>query len=107
MLFEIGENNYNTIRLKNIKEACKQVDEYFLPVARSLIDDIGMNEDKNLFDKVTGTLKRSGNQLYWSQLLQRCKVDKDRLKNTLATMEEAGMVKWDKKRNLIELIKIK
>jgi len=107
MLFEIGENSWNTIGLKNIKEACKQVDEYFLPIARTLIDDIGMNEDKNLFDKVTGTLKRSGNQLYWSKLLQRCKVDKERLKNTLATMEEAGMVKWDKKRNLIELIQIK
>lgn len=107
MLFEIGENSYEIIRLESIKEACKQVDEYFLPVARSLVDDIGMNEDKNLFDKVTGTLKRSGNKVYWSELLRRCKVDKDRLKSTLETMEEAGMVKWDKKHNLIELMKLK
>lgn len=107
MLFEIGENNYNTITLKNMKEACKEIDEYFLSVARMLIDDIGMNEEKNLFDKISGILKRSGNKLYLSTLIRRCKVDKDRIKNTLESMEEAGMVKWNKARNLIELIALK
>lgn len=108
ILIEIGENNWKSVTLKNMIESCRQIDEYFFPVARFLVDDIGMNEDKNLFDKVTGTLKRSGNKsLYWSELLRRCKIDKGRMKGVLETMEEAGMVKWNKARNLIQLTDIR
>lgn len=59
---------------------------------------------ENLSDKITDSLRRSGNKLYWSELLRRCNVDKEYLKNTMETLEETGIVKWDRKRNLIELM---
>ena len=108
MIFELGEDdwNWNKIKLKNIKEACRQVDEYFLPIARKLIEDIGTNEHKNIMDKINGILKRSGGKIYWSKLLFSCKQDKEFIKRALETMEEAGMVQWNRKRNLISIRQI-
>ena len=86
---------------------CKIKGENMINETENNITDINRvkNFYEKLFDKVSGTLRRSGNKLYYSELLRRCKVDQEHLKSILKTMEEVGMIKWDEKRNIIELIK--
>jgi len=105
MLFEIGENNWTTIRLKSIKEACRQADEYFIPNTKALIEEIDTNESKNFYDKIMGIINQSRGQIFYSVLLRKSKIDQSKLDNILNTLVASNQIVLEgKQKKLIRKI---
>jgi hypothetical protein len=49
-----------TIGLPEIEEACRQVDDYFLPMGMSVVREVDKNETMNVQNKVLAILERKG-----------------------------------------------
>ena len=49
-----------TIGLNEIEEACRQVDDYFLPMGISVVREVDKNETTNIQNKVLAILERKG-----------------------------------------------
>jgi hypothetical protein len=75
-----------------LSEACRQVDEFFLPTSRLVSEAVGRCEDKNHIEKILGTLKRAGGKLRRSQLLRRVHLKVKDFNEALASLEEGGEV---------------
>jgi hypothetical protein len=73
-------------------EACRQVDEFFLPTSRLVSEAVGRCEDKNHIEKILGTLKRAGGKLRRSQLLRRVHLKVKDFNEALGSLEEGGEV---------------
>ncbi len=58
------------IELPHIREACRQVVEYFLPVGVIVVEEVARAESKNTQDKIMGTLKRNNGLIKHSILLR-------------------------------------
>lgn len=72
-LFTICRADYtetSMIELPHIKEACRQIVEYFLPIGIIVVDEVARAESKNTQDKIMGTLKRNNNLIKHSILLR-------------------------------------
>lgn len=83
LLLTISENPGATeISTRIIKDSISLIDGYFKPVAIELIEEIGLDEQNNLQDKIIGTIKRAGGKITQRQLLKR-------LHRTLKDVEEA------------------
>lgn len=73
MLFTIGRADYHEnmqVSLEHIYEACRQVDEYFLPVGKIVAEEVAREETNNLQNKILGTLKRAGGRVNRRDLLK-------------------------------------
>lgn len=73
ILFTVGRKDYtieDKIPLNYMQEACRQIDEYFLPVGISVTEEVGRKEQKNLQDRIIGTLERNGGKMTRPQLLR-------------------------------------
>lgn len=73
-------------------EACRQVDEFFLPTSRLVSEAVGRCEDKNHIEKILGSLKRAGGKLRRSQLLRRVHLKVKDFNEALDSLEEGGEV---------------
>jgi hypothetical protein len=58
------------IELPHIREACRQIVEYFLPVGVIVVEEVARAESKNTQDKIMGTLKRNNGLIRHSILLR-------------------------------------
>jgi hypothetical protein len=73
MLFTVGRADYSEgtqVSLEHIKEACCQVDEYFLPMGKLIAEEIAREETRNLQNKIIGTLNRAGGKMLRRDLLR-------------------------------------
>ncbi len=72
LLLTISENpEAKEIPTRVIKDSISLIDGYFKHVAIELIEEIGLDEQNNLQDKIIGVIKRSGGRLTQRQLLKR------------------------------------
>jgi len=72
-LFTIGCESYSEtseISLEHMKEACCQVEEYFLPIGCIIVEEVGHAESKNKQEKILGVIKRNGGQIRHRDLLR-------------------------------------
>ena len=95
MLFELGSTDFDaskTIRLEFVKEACRLVDEYFMPTARSAYDLVGANAEKNVIDRIIMYLKNHGGKVSGREILADIKIKSKDLTEYLNTMVESGTV---------------
>jgi hypothetical protein len=73
MLFTVGRSGYREdtkVSLAHITEACRQIDEYFLPVGRLVAEEVARGEATNLQNKILGTLSRNGGRILRKDLLK-------------------------------------
>jgi len=84
MLFEFGEEEFKpVIRLDAIKEACRIVDEYLLPYAVKIIQELEWDEEKNIQEKILGILRRAGGELTRRELQRQIHKPLDEVEKAL------------------------
>ena len=91
-LFTIGKIDYNQesqISLEHIKEAARQVEEYFLPIGKIIVEDIERSEAKNIQDKIIGTIKRSGGKIFHRDLLRALHIKMSDVQDSIEALIES------------------
>ena len=96
MLFTIGRADYvedMKISLEHIQEACRLVDEYFMPMALTVADLVGKAADKNLMDKIISVVTSRGGKISKRDLMKATHVKRKDLDESLEALEESGEIK--------------
>ena len=96
MLFTIGRMDYidgTEISLEHIKEACRLIDEYFMPIALIVADLVGKSAEKNLMDKIIAILTSRGGKLTRRELMRIIHQRKKDLDDALEALEESGEIR--------------
>ena len=91
-LFTVGKIDYNTesqISLEHIKEAARQVENYFLPIEKIIVEDIERSEAKNIQDKIIGTIKRSGGKIFHRDLLRALHIKMSDVQDSIEALIES------------------
>lgn len=73
ILFTIGRIDYKIgidVSLDHIKEACRQVDAYFIPIGKIVVEEVAQEQSRNVQNKILGILRRKGGKIQWAILLQ-------------------------------------
>ena len=102
MLFEVATPGFNPntpIRLEYFVEACRLMDEYFLPMARAVYDLVGQTEEKNVIDKIIAYLKRNGGRATRRETARAVKIKSKELAEYISTMLEYDMIEQREKDN--------
>jgi len=102
MLFEVGSKDFNPttpIRLEHFVEACRLMDEYFLPMARSVYELVGQTEEKNVIDKIIAYLKRNGGRATQRETARAVKIKSKELTEYISTMLDYDMIEQREKDN--------
>jgi len=92
VLFTVGRSGYQVgdkITLAYLMEAVRQVDEYFLPVGRSVAEEVGRAEQTNLQNKIIGTLERHGGKMKRPALLKSLHVRLKDISEALDALTES------------------
>lgn len=95
MLYELGSPGFDParpIRLDFIKEACRQIDEYYMPTARRIYESVGADAEKNVIDRILRVLKSKGGKATARTVSRAVKIKKKELDEYIETMVENGMV---------------
>jgi predicted hydrocarbon binding protein len=105
ILFTVGQFNYQIgtqVGLEHVIEACRQVDEYFLPIGLIVAEEVAREETTNLQNKILGTLNRNGGKIKERDLLKKLHVklkDVKEAEEALIESEEieviqSGSTRW-------------
>jgi DNA primase large subunit len=92
MLFTVGRSDYKEgvqINLGHIQEACRQIDEYFLPIGKLVAEEVAREETKNLQNKILGVLSRNSGRLQWTRLLQSLHVSINDVNTAIEALVES------------------
>lgn len=95
LLFTVGRTDYQEstqVSLDHVKEACRQVDEYFLPVGKLVAEEVAREETTNLQNKIIGTLSRAGGRILRKNLLKALHVTLKDVENALSALNESEEV---------------
>lgn len=96
MLFTVGRAGYgvgDSISLKYIVEACRLVDEYFLPTGAACVEDVGKEEERNIQNKILGTISRKGGKITRRDLLQALHVRLNDVQEALAGLTQSEEIR--------------
>ena len=96
ILFTIGRADFKDgleISLAHIQEACRLVDEYFMPMAMTVTDLVGKAADKNLMDKIISVLTSRGGKITKRDLIRAVHSKKKDLDESLEALEESGEIR--------------
>jgi len=106
MLYTIGQKSvYDELtpdRQKTLKmdisddclsTACSHIDEYFYPISKIVFDTVGRCEDKNIIEKILGTVRRAGGKISRVDLMKRAHVKKKDLDDGLDALLESTELK--------------
>ena len=91
-LFTVGKVDYNKdsqISLEHIKEAARQIESYFLPIGKIIVEDIERSEAKNIQDKIIGTIKRSGGKIFHRDLLRALHIKMSDVQDSIEALIES------------------
>jgi hypothetical protein len=75
-----------------LRVACEHVDQYFYPVSKIVFDTVGRNEDKNVLEKILGTIRRAGGRISRKNLMKRAHIKRKDLDDGLDTLFESTEV---------------
>jgi hypothetical protein len=95
VLFTVGRRGYKVgdkIPLHYMQEAVRQVDEYFLPVGRAVVLEVGRSELTNLQNRIIGTLERRGGKVTRRDLLRDLHVRLKDVTEALEALTESGEI---------------
>lgn len=95
MLFELGSSDFDVsrpIRVEFIQEACRLVDDYFMPTAIAIYEIVGSNAEKNVIDRITLYLKSHNGKATKRDILKATKIKSDDFESYISTMVESGTV---------------
>jgi hypothetical protein len=95
MLFEMGSTDFDPtrpIREEYFVEACRLVDEYFMPTARAVYDIIGTANKDNQIEKIVLYLSRHGGKATRKEIMRDVKIKSKEVTEYLLTMEECEMI---------------
>lgn len=76
-----------------LRTACEHVDQYFYPVSKIVFDQVGRNEDKNVIEKILGTVRRAGGKITRMNLMKRSHLLKDKMDEGIDTLIESTEIK--------------
>jgi hypothetical protein len=96
MLFTIGRADYDDgmeISLDHIQEACRLVDEYFMPMAMTVADIVGKTASQNQLDKIMAVLTSRGGKITKNELMLATHFKRKEIEECLATLEESKEVR--------------
>ncbi len=95
VLFELGSPDFDVakpIRLEYMEEACRLVDSYFMPTARTIYDLVGSNLEKNVIDRIIAYLKNHGGKATKKEIMRDIKIKSNDFQDYLNTMIESEIV---------------
>ena len=95
-LFTIGQADYKDgmeISLAHMQEACRLVDEYFMPMAMTVADLVGKAADKNQLDKIMAVLTARGGKLTKKELMRATHFKKKDIEESLETLVESNEIR--------------
>lgn len=95
-LFTIGRADYKDgmeISLAHMQEACRLVDEYFMPMAMTVADLVGKAADKNQLDKIMAVLTARGGKITKKELMRATHFKKKDIEESLETLVESNEIK--------------
>ncbi|MBN2252016.1 MAG: DUF3987 domain-containing protein [Candidatus Altiarchaeota archaeon] len=98
ILFELGSTDFDPerpIRPELIQEACRQVEEYYMPTAKAVYDSVGADAEKNIIDRIIRFLKNRGGKATRREISRHVKIKARELEEYLATMEADGTVSYE------------
>ena len=96
MLFEFGARGFTAenahINLWSIRESCRLMTGYFMPVAKDIVMQLEWDEQKNLIEKILGTLRRAGGQMPRRVLLRRLHKPMKDIRDAIESLLESGEI---------------
>jgi hypothetical protein len=98
VLFTVGRADYQEdvqVSLEHVREACRQIDEYFLHVGMLVAEEVAREETTNLQNKILGTVSRNGGKIKKRDLLKKLHVklkDVDEALDALRESEEIELL---------------
>lgn len=95
-LFTIGRADYRDgmeISLNHMQEACRLVDEYFMPMAITVADLVGKAADKNQLDKIMAVLTARGGKLTKKELMRATHFKKKDIEDGLDALVESNEIR--------------
>lgn len=95
ILFELGSPDFDPkkpIRLEFVVEACRQVDEYYMPTAKAVYENVGADGEKNVIDKIIKFLKKHNDHATRREISRHTKIKAKDLEEYLGTMLGDGTV---------------
>jgi hypothetical protein len=95
MLFTIGRADHSDgmeISLDHMQEACRLVDEYFMPMAMAVADLVGKTADKNQMDKIMAVLTARGGKITKKELMRATHLRKKDMDECLESLKESGEI---------------
>ena len=75
-----------------LRVACEHVDQYFYPVSKIVFETVGRNEEKNVLEKILGTIRRAGGRISRKNLMKRAHIKRKDLDDGLDTLFESTEV---------------
>jgi hypothetical protein len=95
MLFEMGSSDFDPkrpIREEYFLEACRLVDEYFMPTTKRVYDLIGTANKDNQIERIVLYLSRHGGTATRKEIMRDVKIKSREITEYLLTMEECEMI---------------
>jgi len=95
VLFTVGKRGYKVgdkISVAYMKEAVRQVVEYFLPVGRAVVEEVGREEQTNLQNRIIGTLERRSGKISRPDLLRDLHVRLKDVSEAVEALIESGEI---------------
>jgi len=99
MAFEVGSSDFDPtrpIREEYFREACRLVDEYFMPTTRAVYDIIGTANKENQIEKIVLYLTRHGGHATRKEIMRDVKIKSKEMTEYLLTMDECEMIETRK-----------
>lgn len=109
MIFKIGEKSFRSLMATRenkiqkgqyielekplVEEACRQIDEYFLPMAVSMAREVERNESTNLQNKILGVVTRAGGRCPRTKVLRALHVKIRDAEEAFEALVESGEIK--------------
>lgn len=80
---------------KYMQEATRLIDEYFLPIACDIIDDVTARENENIQGRIIQVIKESpGCKITRSQLIKKMRITSKILDEHINTLEEGDVISY-------------
>ena len=92
MVFTVGRSDFDpsttrAVSLEHVQEATRQVETYFLPTARVVIEEVARSERENLQNQIIGTIRRAGGKIARRDLLRKLHVKLDDVDKAISALE--------------------
>lgn len=92
MVFTVGRSDFDpsttmAVSLEHVQEATRQVETYFLPTARVVIEEVARSERENLQNQIIGTIRRAGGKIARRDLLRKLHVKLEDVDKAICALE--------------------